>query len=242
MKNTVILFLFFFTFSFSQTVKVEYDFTVDMSGTMIAPIKQKFELINSQGKSLAIRYVVSEIKNKSLDKNGQSSIYTKIGSDTIKFYKEFDANKLFSEETIFTKAFNVKDSLSVFDWTIDNDTISILGHNCYKATTKFRGREFEAFFANDILIPDGPAKYNGLPGLILKVSILNTNSIFSIVAAKVDISPENTVIVNPYDEKKSIEFGDFKKKYTRKMNELESYNANQGITINRGGLELWENE
>lgn len=38
-----------------------------------------------------------------------------------------------------------------------------------KATCTFRGREYTAWFCVDIPISNGPWKFGGLPGLILKV-------------------------------------------------------------------------
>ena len=35
-------------------------------------------------------------------------------------------------------------------WTIDNDTCRILNYLCYKATTKFRGREYEVYFTPEM--------------------------------------------------------------------------------------------
>lgn len=236
MKN--ILFLFIINISFSQTIKVDYELTIDMSATSSVPFMHKLELINSQGKSLAKKYRISNLKTSGLNKNGEAQKVVTTGSDTIYTFKEFETNKLFSEEKIVTKIFNVKDILQLFEWDIKNDTTSIIGYKCYKAKTKFRGREFEVFFTNDIPISDGPAKYNGLPGLILKISILNSSSIYSIIATKITKSEYNTEIINPFEEKKCIEFNDYKDKYIKKMNEMESYNVNQGVTINKTGLEI----
>lgn len=55
-------------------------------------------------------------------------------------------------------------------WEITTDTLTILSYLCQKAITTFRGRTFEAWFTADIPINNGPYKFGGLPGLILKVS------------------------------------------------------------------------
>ncbi len=54
-------------------------------------------------------------------------------------------------------------------WTLTDETQTILGHKCQKATCRFRGRDFEAWFAPDVPIKGGPWKFGGLPGCILKV-------------------------------------------------------------------------
>ena len=54
-------------------------------------------------------------------------------------------------------------------WTLKDEHLTILGHNCQKATCHFRGRDFVAWFAADVPIKGGPWKFGGLPGCILKV-------------------------------------------------------------------------
>lgn len=55
------------------------------------------------------------------------------------------------------------------DWLIKNETMTIVGYTCQKATCSFRGRNYTAWFTVDIPISQGPWKFCGLPGLILKV-------------------------------------------------------------------------
>jgi GLPGLI family protein len=61
------------------------------------------------------------------------------------------------------------DSCYVQDWKLHDDTLTILGYLCQKATCHFRGRNYIAWFTVDIPIYNGPWKFGGLPGLILKV-------------------------------------------------------------------------
>jgi len=55
-------------------------------------------------------------------------------------------------------------------WTLTNERQTILGHQCQKAATHWRGRDFEAWFAADIPVRLGPWAFGGLPGLILKLN------------------------------------------------------------------------
>lgn len=54
-------------------------------------------------------------------------------------------------------------------WTLHNETQTVIGYKCQRATCRFRGRDFEAWFAPSIPVKRGPWKFGGLPGLILKV-------------------------------------------------------------------------
>lgn len=62
-----------------------------------------------------------------------------------------------------------------FAWTILNDKAKIGAYNTQKATTEFGGRKWTAWFTPDIPLQDGPYKFNGLPGLIVKVEDADKN-------------------------------------------------------------------
>jgi GLPGLI family protein len=57
----------------------------------------------------------------------------------------------------------------VQNWQLHNDTLTVAGYICQKATCYFRGRSYTAWFTADIPINNGPWKFGGLPGLILKI-------------------------------------------------------------------------
>jgi len=60
------------------------------------------------------------------------------------------------------------DSVEI-DWKIKSETKMIADLKCTRATASFRGRRYEAWFAPEIPVPYGPWKFNGLPGLIVKL-------------------------------------------------------------------------
>lgn len=57
----------------------------------------------------------------------------------------------------------------VIKWHILPETQKIQNYNCQKATANFGGRIWEAWFSKELPFPDGPYKFHGLPGLIVKL-------------------------------------------------------------------------
>ncbi|QBJ87217.1 GLPGLI family protein [Chryseobacterium gleum] len=62
-----------------------------------------------------------------------------------------------------------------FNWNILADKQKIGEYNAQKATTDFGGRKWTAWFSTDIPFQDGPYKFYGLPGLIVKIEDADKN-------------------------------------------------------------------
>ncbi len=56
-----------------------------------------------------------------------------------------------------------------FTWNIQPEKQKIGEYNTQKATTEYGGRKWTAWFSSDIPFQDGPYKFYGLPGLIVKI-------------------------------------------------------------------------
>lgn len=56
-----------------------------------------------------------------------------------------------------------------FTWNIQPEKQKIGEYNTQKATTEYGGRKWNAWFSSDIPFQDGPYKFYGLPGLIVKI-------------------------------------------------------------------------
>lgn len=83
--------------------------------------------------------------------------------------KKRDENTLIYSELVYIDNLGFTENLNLFDWEILNERKNIAGYECTKATTKFRGRHYIAWFTHEIPMTDGPYKFNGLPGLILEL-------------------------------------------------------------------------
>jgi len=91
-------------------------------------------------------------------------------------------------------------------WELTEETGEILGYSVQKATTKFGGRTWEAWFTHEIPHGDGPYKFSGLPGLILKIQDTRKHFVFEIES----ISPSTETI---YMRRKSSAIGTTKAQF-----------------------------
>lgn len=110
------------------------------------------------------------------------------------------------------------------NWKINAEKQKIGEYNTQKATADFGGRKWTAWFSTDLPFQDGPYKFYGLPGLIVKISdegnnyswILKGNKKvpnFNEVTYAESITPggDGGKVVEVSREKFNKTFGDFKK-------------------------------
>lgn len=76
---------------------------------------------------------------------------------------------VFSDRLVTSRFYYTEDTPD-FQWKLLEDTCSILGYLCQKATGNYGGRTWIAWFTSAIPLSDGPYKFAGLPGLIVKIS------------------------------------------------------------------------
>ncbi|MDE6237437.1 MAG: GLPGLI family protein [Muribaculaceae bacterium] len=70
------------------------------------------------------------------------------------------------------------ENMSEQKWEVSDSTSTILGYECYLAEGDYHGRHWKLWFTPEIPISDGPWKFTGLPGLILRADDTTGNYIF----------------------------------------------------------------
>lgn len=70
------------------------------------------------------------------------------------------------------------------NWDLTSGADTICGYPCRKATTSFRGRNWTVWYCTDIPIDNGPWKFGGLPGLILKAESEDKEHKFEAIALR----------------------------------------------------------
>jgi len=103
---------------------------------------------------------------------------------TVRLYKDYKAKKIKAVDNISTNYFTYEEKLLPQNWEIREDTMTIAGYACQKAVCDYRGRSYEAWFASEIPISEGPWKFYGLPGLIIRLNDTQRHYEFELVEFK----------------------------------------------------------
>jgi len=182
------------------------------------------------------------------------------GSDIL--YKNTKEQRYASQNEVFGKVFLIKDNLEKPDWTMHGETKNIGNYTCHKATMK---REIEvsessmsingdkdltetpkpkieeititAWYTMQIPVNNGPARYQGLPGLILEVN----DGTETIVCSKIVLNPKDKVSIVEPDKGKvvnQVEFEEIVEKKMQEMNDRYQHNRDgdgETIEIRIGG-------
>lgn len=82
--------------------------------------------------------------------------------------KDWRSNEVISYLPVNTDRFKIIQHITL-NWQIGTETAMIQGKKCQLATVEYKGRKYNAWFTNEIPISDGPYKFGGLPGLIVKI-------------------------------------------------------------------------
>ena len=95
----------------------------------------------------------------------------------------FDRSKgmINAHEKIFINKYHYTEPIPQLQWTMARGDSTVLGYTCHKATTRFRGRDYIAWYTEEIPFPYGPFKFGGLPGLITCIYDTQREHIYTLV-------------------------------------------------------------
>lgn len=238
MRKLNILLIFIFTSSlfFAQNQRFTYEYSYKMDSLNKENVeKEMMNLdITKEGSNFysALLLTRDSLFNAEIEK-GKVSQSIVLDMRKIKQAKvNFQVSKTYpSLETIYHTSINAsKIALKEQDkinWTIFPDTKSIEGFKVQKAATTFGGRNWIAWFTNDIQIQDGPYKFCGLPGLILNIEDEKGDHIFNLVGSQT--LNEKTVLLDSHmkeifltNEKFNKLWNEYKKDPAKNIKQMHS--------------------
>lgn len=137
----------------------------------------------------SVRALLLETQKKVQQFYSQRFFYHKAGTNT------------FSEQWLSPggTGYCLVDTIPAPVWELLPDTTTLMGILCYKARCKSTllgsaEREYTAWYAPDIPISYGPAKFSGLPGLVLELDTKYYH--FRATAVKIPLVPTEMIKIN----------------------------------------------
>ncbi|MXV37195.1 GLPGLI family protein [Flavobacteriaceae bacterium Ap0902] len=173
------------------------DLDKERSETMILKVGDSISTFTSLGASRLDSLLLEAKKNEDnlmpgslLNNINLANYRTKINYKIAKNYPikgQLSHNeKVYKENYIYTE--NLPNN-----WIVTNEIDSINGIKARKATIDFKGRKWIAYYAEEIPIPDGPYKFAGLPGLIIKLHDVDNLFDFELLNIGHTIDVENVL-------------------------------------------------
>lgn len=123
-----------------------------------------------EGSNATVSGSSNGIVNITANAKDAANYFTLNESEAIKIDFSAKLVKVTDNFNLLGNSYGYTDTLSIPKWQISFATSIILDQKCQMATTTFKGRNYTAWFAPGIPYNMGPWLFNGLPGLILKVS------------------------------------------------------------------------
>ena len=121
-----------------------------------------------------------------------------------RIYKFFAENRLMFQQYIMPHFYTYEEPLQFLTWQIvPGEEKVIQNYRVQKATTTFGGRNWEAWFAPEVPISDGPYKFNGLPGLIIKIGDTRGHYVFTLTSFEKLSSPRPIELIPRSNEVKT---------------------------------------
>lgn len=129
------------------------------------------------------------------------------------YYNDYIRRQTYSITHFFDVKYVIEDVLPKFQWTIYEETSTILGYQCKHASGRYpldKYLMFDVWYTEDIPITGGPMELNGLKGLVLRVD-RNMQPFYTVIFVKQLVENDALVIEKPTSEQKAITFSEYQK-------------------------------
>ncbi|HLF45998.1 MAG TPA: GLPGLI family protein [Chitinophagaceae bacterium] len=121
------------------------------------------------------------------------------------WYNDYAAGNFINQKFVFDDTYLLADSLMKIDWKLEpTETREIAGFLCRKAVGKiFDSVYVFAFYTDEIMISGGPMGINGLPGMILGITIPRMYSSWIATNLQLNANGINTIVPPQKGKKKN---------------------------------------
>jgi GLPGLI family protein len=144
--------------------------------------------------------------------------FMRSGDENNSWYFDHGKQQFIMKKNVVGSDFDIADSIPHIQWRYTNDSRVIAGFNCRKAIGKiFDSVYVFVFYTDEITISGGPCTMNGLPGLILGMTIPRMYS--SWIATKVSVNGVDESSIKATAAKSAIHLHDLRKQITDRAKE-----------------------
>ena len=161
-KLIIILFTLIINLFSAQTNRFIYEMEMKLKDKPM-----KMNMVLDIDKDYTKFYDYDFLKNDSISKKTGENWQTNTQSDQLILRKANSNENRAFHGNMFD--YFVIDSKDEMNWKIEKETKKNAEYSLQKATTDFGGRKWIAWFTSKIPINEGPYKFFGLPGLIVKI-------------------------------------------------------------------------
>lgn len=173
-----ILFSLTFALVFSQNKRFIYEYKFISDSTNLDDVKTEMMFLDTtKDGSKYYSYTVfnsDSLMKADLEKQLAATGSINVKSDMRKGDVRYSVTKTYPDyktnihRRLAMDAYKISEDRKI-NWKISSEKEKIGEWNTQKAETDFAGRHWIAWFSTDIPIQDGPYKFQGLPGLIVKI-------------------------------------------------------------------------
>ena len=178
MKKILLLFILFGTLALAQNKRFIYEYKFIPDSTNVEDMKTEMMFLDtSKDGSKYYSYTVFDsdsLMKVDLEKQLAATGSINVRSDMQKGSVRYSVTKTYPDyktnlhRRLSMDAYSISDDRKI-NWKISSDKEKIGEWNAQKAEADFAGRHWIAWFSTEIPIQDGPYKFHGLPGLIIKI-------------------------------------------------------------------------
>lgn len=199
-----------------QSTRFIYQVTATPDSTNVEK-KTELAYLDTDGKK-SVFYSENSLKRDSvMERMRATKNFDRTQMQNLRSNLQFTIEKDVVNQTLVYKSRVGRDQYSyseslVSQWKILPETVKIGNYETQKAETQFGGRTWYAWFTSQIPLQDGPYKFGGLPGLIVKVQDSEGNYSFDLMQTKKIAEIQQPQTRGQYITISKVKFADLEKK------------------------------
>lgn len=222
---------------YKQTIQVEIPDRVPKE------FRDRFPTERTVNKELYFNQTTSTYKNGENLRQGEGEVggrdrgwrmRMRGGNANAMTYKNISEKMITDNRDIMGKAFIIEEPMTKMVWKMTGQKKTILDYMVMEATSTINDTiPVTAYFSPQIPVPNGPALYHGLPGMILEVNVNDGQNI--ITATAVELMEIDAANLEKPNEGKKVTKEEFNKIRREKMQEMREQRGGGRTRFRSGG-------